>query len=209
MSHVRPGRTVKTRTASRRMSVQLYLQLLRRYKASNIFFLFSFMGHLYFFLSVAPKPEPAPVPTPVTKSVPCRYGAGCAKIYSGCPYSHPPSAYKNSINATANSHFNQHCRFGAACTRASCPFQHPAGRVLPSTFHRGLSTQTPIVSVPTPEAGSMGATNSPHKTVIFNKPAPAAAATTANANGAAAAADKENAENGSVVSGTKTVQAKA
>jgi hypothetical protein len=41
--------------------------------------------------------------------------------------------------------------------------------VLPSTFHRGLSTTTPIVSVAAPQTGSIGAP-SPHKTVIFNKP---------------------------------------
>lgn len=43
--------------------------------------------------------------------------------------------------------------------------------MLPSTFHRGLSTTTPIVSVAAPQTGSIGAP-SPHKTVIFNKSTP-------------------------------------
>ncbi|EEB87337.1 hypothetical protein MPER_15348, partial [Moniliophthora perniciosa FA553] len=56
------------------------------------------------------------------------------------------------------------CRFGAACTRATCQYQHPEGRVLPNSFHRGLSTSSPMVNVQTPEAGTMGgAASSPHK----------------------------------------------
>lgn len=47
--------------------------------------------------------------------------------------------------------------------------QHPSGRVLPGTFHRGLSESGPTVSVRAPMTGSMGGP-SPHRTVIFNKP---------------------------------------
>ena len=39
--------------------------------------------------------------------------------------------------------------------------------MLPTTFHRGLSTTSPVVSVQTPEAGSMGAP-SQHRSVKFN-----------------------------------------
>ena len=35
------------------------------------------------------------------------------------------------------------------------PFQHPEGHVLPTPFHRGLSTNGPLVNVPNPKAGSM------------------------------------------------------
>ena len=51
------------------------------------------------------------------------------------------------------------CKFGTACTRATCPYQHPEGRVLPSSFHRGLG--------PGP-AGAAEA--SPHKSVTFKRP---------------------------------------
>ena len=50
------------------------------------------------------------------------------------------------------------CKFGTACTRATCPYQHPEGRVLPSSFHRGLAP-----------AAADGAP-SPHKTVTFKRP---------------------------------------
>ena len=104
---------------------------------------------------------PAAAPTTTTgppqHTVTCRFGGACTR--PNCPYQHPPK-----IN-----HFAQQCRFGAGCTRASCPFQHPDGRVLPSTFHRGLSTTAPLVSVQTPETGSMG-TPSHHRSVTFNKP---------------------------------------
>lgn len=114
----------------------------------------------------APIPVPHTIPEPVVtypQKPACRYGAGCLRINSGCPFAHPK------IAATANAHFNQQCRFGAGCTRAACPFQHPDGRVLPTSFHRGLSTNTPAVTVPVPETGSIGAP-SPHKSVVFNKP---------------------------------------
>ena len=38
----------------------------------------------------------------------------------------------------------QICKFGAACARATCPYQYPRGRTLPSIFHRGLSTNAPL-----------------------------------------------------------------
>ena len=102
---------------------------------------------------------------PSHNNVFCRYGAACTR--QDCAFQHPASrklASSRPPQAQATA-----CRFGAACTRTTCPFQHPEGRVLPSTFHRGLSTTTPVVSVPAPQTGSMGAP-SPHKTVIFNKP---------------------------------------
>ncbi|KLO17624.1 hypothetical protein SCHPADRAFT_994144 [Schizopora paradoxa] len=117
----------------------------------------------------APIPVPHTIPEPVIThpSKPlCRYGAGCLRIHSGCPFTHPKTA-------SSNGHFNQQCRFGAGCTRAACPFQHPQGRVLPTTFHRGLSTNTPATQVPVPETGSIGAA-SPHKSVVFNKSTPLA-----------------------------------
>ncbi|KAL4079279.1 hypothetical protein J3A83DRAFT_4086509 [Scleroderma citrinum] len=86
-----------------------------------------------------------------SSSTPCRYGPACTR--PGCPYSHPRT---------------QPCRFGAGCTRATCPYQHPEGRVLPSTFHRGLSAHSPTVNVTTPLTGSIGV-SSPHRSVTFNK----------------------------------------
>ncbi|KAG0702879.1 hypothetical protein DFH29DRAFT_998968 [Suillus ampliporus] len=104
---------------------------------------------------------PAVAPTtangPPQHTVTCRFGAACTR--PNCPYQHPAKT----------NHFAQQCRFGAGCTRASCPFQHPDGRVLPSTFHRGLSTTGPLINVQTPETGSMGA-HSHHRSVTFNKP---------------------------------------
>jgi nuclear polyadenylated RNA-binding protein NAB2 len=105
---------------------------------------------------------PAPAP-PSHSSVYCRYGAGCMR--RDCTFQHPASRKLGNSRPQTQA---TPCRFGAACTRATCPFQHPEGRVLPSTFHRGLSTTTPIVSVAAPPTGSMNAP-SPHKTVIFNK----------------------------------------
>lgn len=60
------------------------------------------------------------------------------------------------------------CKFGTACTRSNCPYQHPEGRVLPSSFHRGLSATGPIEKVPTPQTGSIGSA-SYNKSVTFNK----------------------------------------
>ncbi|KAF7351154.1 hypothetical protein MSAN_01678100 [Mycena sanguinolenta] len=84
---------------------------------------------------------------------------------SAAPLPTPPG---HSSHTASNPRFAQPCHFGSACTRADCHFQHPEGRVLPTTFHRGLSTSTPLVSVPTPETGSMGAT-SHHRSVTFNQ----------------------------------------
>ncbi|KAG5727102.1 Nuclear polyadenylated RNA-binding protein nab2 [Termitomyces sp. T112] len=92
-------------------------------------------------------------------SVPCRFGIACTR--PGCSFSHPPRTNPNTTQ----------CRFGAACTRAGCPFVHPEGRVLPSSFHRGLSTTAPLVTVSTPETGSMGGSTSHNKSVTFNKTA--------------------------------------
>ncbi|PFH52125.1 hypothetical protein AMATHDRAFT_74420 [Amanita thiersii Skay4041] len=114
---------------------------------------------------------PAEQPTPTVAhpshthshptSIPCRFGAACTRL--NCAFAHPPR----------NMHYTQPCKFGAACTRATCPYQHPEGRTLPSTFHRGLSTSSPVVTVQTPETGSMG-TGSPHKSVTFNNSGPGA-----------------------------------
>ncbi|TDL23018.1 hypothetical protein BD410DRAFT_769425 [Rickenella mellea] len=119
-------------------------------------------------------PHTAHKPDPSQSKIPCRYGLACTRISSGCPFTHPSHSSSSTPNGsgTPNSHFNQQCRFGAGCTRAACPFQHPPGRVLPSTFHRGLSATAPVVSVPTPEAGSMGTNTSVHRSVVFNRPAP-------------------------------------
>lgn len=99
---------------------------------------------------------PAPAPQIHHTPVPCRFGAACTR--PGCTFSHP---HRQTQSTTP-------CRFGTACTRAQCPFQHPEGRVLPSSFHRGLSTTGPIVNVPTPEPGTMGA--SQNRSVTFNNP---------------------------------------
>ncbi|EJD40392.1 hypothetical protein AURDEDRAFT_115882 [Auricularia subglabra TFB-10046 SS5] len=99
----------------------------------------------------------APTAAPSPSRVPCKFGAACTR--AGCMFQHPnPNAAKP-------------CRFGSGCTRADCAFQHPPNRVLPGTFHRGLSTTTPIVSVPTPTFHNAAA--SPHKSVSF-KPDPKA-----------------------------------
>lgn len=110
--------------------------------------------------------HPQPVNSTVLSHnpVPCRFGAACTR--PGCSFGHPP---RSSYASNQNTHFAQQCRFGASCTRATCPFQHPEGRVLPSTFHRGLSKNAPLVNVQTPETGSMGGP-SPHRSVKFNNP---------------------------------------
>ncbi|EJD08063.1 uncharacterized protein FOMMEDRAFT_138089 [Fomitiporia mediterranea MF3/22] len=117
--------------------------------------------------SVPIKPKPkveAAAPSP--PKPPCRYGANCTKVASGqCPFSHPFIPKSTSSHAATTQ-----CRFGAGCTRATCPFQHPPGRVLPGTFHRGLAENAPTVTVPTPETGSIGGP-SPHRSVVFNKSA--------------------------------------
>ncbi|KAI0079275.1 hypothetical protein K474DRAFT_1659330 [Panus rudis PR-1116 ss-1] len=108
--------------------------------------------------------KPAHVTHPAPTQIPCRFGTSCTR--PNCSYVHP-----------ARPHV-QPCKFGAACTRANCPFQHPEGRVLPSTFHRGLSTTGGMINVPTPETGSIGAA-SPHKSVTFNRTASSGGTTAA------------------------------
>lgn len=39
---------------------------------------------------------------------------------------------------------------------------------MPTSFHRGLSTNGPLVNVPTPETGTMG--GSVHRSMTFNAP---------------------------------------
>lgn len=103
-------------------------------------------------------PKASVPPPPVShNTIACRFGNACTR--PGCTFSHPARSTPNSVP----------CRFGAACTRAQCPFQHPDGRVLPSSFHRGLSTSGPMVKVSTPEPGSMGGP-SHHRSVTFNNP---------------------------------------
>ncbi|KAI0767061.1 hypothetical protein C8Q74DRAFT_1354926 [Fomes fomentarius] len=107
-----------------------------------------------------PKPStyiPPSASAPSQPSVPCRFGANCTR--PGCTFAHPRPA----------SHSNIPCKFGAACTRATCTYQHPEGRVLPTTFHRGLSTSSPTVNVPTPETGSIGSA-SHNRSVTFKRP---------------------------------------
>ncbi|EKM53415.1 uncharacterized protein PHACADRAFT_211115 [Phanerochaete carnosa HHB-10118-sp] len=117
-------------------------------------------------------PGAAQSPAPSHQSqIPCRFGAACTR--PGCAFLHPNQKPANSVS--------QPCRFGTACTRATCPFQHPEGRVLPTTFHRGLSASGGLVTVSTPETGSMGA-HSHNKSVTFNNPAKT------GANGAASSA---------------------
>ena len=112
----------------------------------------------YLLSSAAEQPAPAATAPHVHHTPgPCRFGATCTR--PNCTFSHPPRPSHN--------HFAQQCRFGAGCTRAQCPFQHPEGRVLPSSFHRGLATTGPMISVQTPEPGSMGGP-SPHRSVTFN-----------------------------------------
>ncbi|KAF8967971.1 hypothetical protein BDZ97DRAFT_1977412 [Flammula alnicola] len=105
----------------------------------------------------APSAAVTAAPQPHHTPVPCRFGNACTR--PGCTFSHPARP----------THFATQCRFGASCTRAQCAFQHPEGRVLPSTFHRGLSSTGSLVNVPTPEAGSMGGA-SQHRTMTFNNP---------------------------------------
>ncbi|KII95659.1 hypothetical protein PLICRDRAFT_693828 [Plicaturopsis crispa FD-325 SS-3] len=105
-------------------------------------------------------PPSAPPHNHTSNPTPCRFGAACTR--PNCPYTHPTPATAHKSN-----HFAQQCRFGAGCTRSSCPFQHPEGRVLPTAFHRGLSTTAPLVNVQTPESGSMGGP-SHNRSVKFN-----------------------------------------
>ncbi|KAH7907004.1 hypothetical protein BJ138DRAFT_1161241 [Hygrophoropsis aurantiaca] len=108
-----------------------------------------------------PAPSTTVTPSHTPHTIPCRFGVSCTR--PNCTYSHPPRPQTN--------HFAQQCRFGAGCTRAACPFQHPEGRVLPTSFHRGLSNTAPMVNVQTPETGTMGGP-SPHRSVTFNSAKP-------------------------------------
>ncbi|KAF8178614.1 hypothetical protein K438DRAFT_1604621 [Mycena galopus ATCC 62051] len=107
--------------------------------------------------------QPPPTHHAPPAGAPCRFGVSCTR--AGCTFTHPPG---HPSHATSNPRFAQACHFGSGCTRADCHFQHPEGRVLPTTFHRGLSTSAPLVSVPTPETGSMGGA-SHHRSVTFNQ----------------------------------------
>ncbi|CAL1711349.1 unnamed protein product [Somion occarium] len=98
--------------------------------------------------------KPAHYTPPGPHQTACRFGTACTR--PNCPYQHPPRPSA------------QPCRFGAGCTRANCTFQHPEGRVLPTSFHRGLSTTGGLVTVSTPETGTIGAP-SPHKSVKFTR----------------------------------------
>lgn len=143
--------------------------------------LYPFGFQLYHSLSVYlhqavehPPKNATPASTSTSSPAPCRYGASCTKQATGCPYQHPSS--------TKFYHFSQQCRFGAGCTRATCPFQHPEGRVLPGTFHRGLSATGPIVNISTPPTGSMGAP-SHNRSVTFNNAGSGAASSRASTEG--------------------------
>lgn len=102
-----------------------------------------------------------PVPLSVAHNQPpplaqmqCRYGTTCTKV--GCPFLHPNS--------------NTPCRYGTGCTRANCHFQHPEGRVLPNSFHRGVSSADPTVMVTPPQTGTLhGPASSQNKTLMLSK----------------------------------------
>ena len=88
------------------------------------------------------------------------------------PYSRPIPASTSAIP----------CRYGSGCTRATCQFQHPAGRAtLPGEFHRGLKPSDPTVSQsPAQVKARMGAAataNRYNRTVVFNKPGPTVSTT--------------------------------
>ena len=72
-----------------------------------------------------------------------------ADIITATEVQKPPITH--SVHApTTPSHPSTPCQFRAGCTRATCPYQHPEGRVLPTTFQRGLSTHAPTVNVAAP-----------------------------------------------------------
>ncbi|KDQ20065.1 hypothetical protein BOTBODRAFT_27486 [Botryobasidium botryosum FD-172 SS1] len=79
---------------------------------------------------------PAHQPTTSIKTM-CKFGGGCRR--PNCMFQHPRDV-----------HSSTPCNFGAACTRADCAYLHPPGRVLPSSFHRGLSSGAPSTAASTP-----------------------------------------------------------
>ncbi|KAI4520922.1 hypothetical protein K525DRAFT_257154 [Schizophyllum commune Loenen D] len=100
---------------------------------------------------------------PTPNQIPCKFGVACTR--PGCTFYHP--------RPPASNNFTQQCRYGAGCTRATCPFQHPKGRVLPNSFHYGLETAGPTVTIKNPETGATILTTgaSPHRSVTFNNAA--------------------------------------
>jgi len=85
--------------------------------------------------TVTPRaPPPVHQPAGSAKTM-CKFGNGCRR--PNCMFQHP-----------RDMHSSTPCNFGAACTRADCSYSHPPGRVLPSSFHRGLSSSTPLASAP-------------------------------------------------------------
>ena len=129
-------------------------------KFQPIYFLYSSKSVINILLASEQHNTPPQAPTPSTphvhsqlaNTIPCRFGAGCAKPLGTCTFSHPPRHQAQPQTVP--------CRFGAGCTRATCLFQHPPGRVLPSTFHRGLSETTSVTNT----AGAA----SQHRSVKFN-----------------------------------------
>jgi nuclear polyadenylated RNA-binding protein NAB2 len=112
---------------------------------------------------------------------------GACFIFSSCSHPNirttavPPTPSKASPAPSTNTpdRFATPCRFGSGCTRASCPFQHPEGRVLPTTFYRGLSGDQ-VVNVKAPETGSIGQP-SHNRSMTFNAGAGAKPAATESA----------------------------
>ncbi|PSR73766.1 hypothetical protein PHLCEN_2v10410 [Hermanssonia centrifuga] len=94
----------------------------------------------------------------------CKFGLKCTNAV--CRWSHPSPVATPESGVVLS---NEPCENGKNCKDKDCVKAH--GRVLPSTFHRGLAPTGGMVSVQTPEAGSMGAP-SPHRSVTFNKSTP-------------------------------------
>jgi len=143
----------------------------------------------------------AVVPTPAS-STPHR-----PPSYKSAQYHPYSSSYNNhkattSHSSTLGTPAGTPCRFGSGCTRASCPFQHPAGRTtLPGEFHRGLRATDPTITLsPAQEKARMMSAvsaNRFNKTVTFNKPgksaATAAVAPTTSASSVTASSDSQDA----------------
>ncbi len=76
----------------------------------------------------------------------CKYGPGCTKRTSGCPYAHTPT---------------KDCKFGGACTKqdGGCNFRHPP-RVPPAPrkpFHAKSRIHTPREKASTPPPADVSA----------------------------------------------------